>query len=131
MRRRHARRRIEAGSFRGAGTCTPKVVAGILCKSVHPAATRCKVDTMPPNRVRKADAPATGSSVRGCGSVANTPRHEFSARTKHLAWERANGFCEGWIVVEAGGCAPPVYVQCNAPIDLGEFHYDQIGRAHV
>ena len=48
----------------------------------------------------------------GCGNVA---RREFSARTKRAAWERANGMCEGWWGF-----------RCNAPLDLGNFHYDHI-----
>lgn len=63
--------------------------------------------------------PPRESSGGGGGSV---PRREFSARTKRLAWERANGFCEGQIHYSE----PPYYYRCNAPIDLGEFHYDHI-----
>ena len=50
------------------------------------------------------------------------PRREFSARTKRQAWERANGFCEGLRPTEHFA----VFERCNAPIDLGGFHYDHI-----
>ena len=51
------------------------------------------------------------------------PRREFSAKTKAAAWERANGMCEGLIVTERSWPTP---VRCNAPVDIGCFHYDHI-----
>ncbi len=66
-------------------------------------------------------------------------RTEFSRKTRRLAWERANGMCEGMIddhwhsggLWLDGGKAiwyPPGMLQkrCNFPIDLGLFHYDHI-----
>lgn len=52
-------------------------------------------------------------------------RNEFSRKTRRLAWERANGQCEGmftWPTL-AGPSRPE---RCTAPIDIGCFHYDHI-----
>ena len=54
-----------------------------------------------------------------------TPRREFSSFTRRLAWARANGRCEG-IIHDPSGNNEPYDYRCNAPIDLGEFHYDHI-----
>ena len=54
-----------------------------------------------------------------------TPRREFSSVTKRLAWARANGRCEG-IIHDPFCNNEPYNYRCNAPIDLGEFHYDHI-----
>jgi 5-methylcytosine-specific restriction enzyme A len=48
--------------------------------------------------------------------VGNSPRREFSKKTKRLAWDRCEGRCEGML---PDG-------RCNAPLDLGCFHYDHI-----
>ncbi len=84
---------------------------------------------MPPNQVKNTTKlssnsaqPLSGNPGGGGGSVRNQPRREFSARTKAQAWERANGFCEGLIVRAHTGNIG----RCDAPIDLGEFHYDHI-----
>lgn len=53
-----------------------------------------------------------------------TTRREFNARTKRQAWERANGYCEGVYFKWINGDVTKH--RCNAPIDLGEFHYDHI-----
>ncbi len=61
-------------------------------------------------------------------------RAEFSRKTRRLAWERANGMCEGQIevpfepIAEMGKWLQPktVFRRCNFPIDLGLFHYDHI-----
>ena len=63
-----------------------------------------------------------------------TPRREFSAATRRAAWERANGCCEGLVRVDTGIpdnlTAPydylPALERCNAPLFLGNFHYDHI-----
>lgn len=52
------------------------------------------------------------------------PRKEFSARVKHAAWERANGYCEGQVLQWIDG--ELTTKRCNAPIDIGNFHYDHI-----
>jgi 5-methylcytosine-specific restriction endonuclease McrA len=78
---------------------------------------------MPLDRVKKSVPTGRAHNDPGCGSL-NTPRKEFSARTKRLALERANGFCEGWISIDPGGCAPPVYVRCNRPLGDTGFDYD-------
>ena len=57
-----------------------------------------------------------------------TPRREFSSITKRLAWARANGRCEG-IIHDPFCNNEPYDYRCNAPIDLGEFHYDHIDPA--
>lgn len=49
------------------------------------------------------------------------PRREFSAATRRAAWARANGACEGTLTE-----SPFHRYRCNAPIDLGNFHYDHI-----
>src|SRR5215469_18169679 len=54
-----------------------------------------------------------------------TPREEFSSLVKRLAWARANGRCEG-VVLGDEDCSTQQLVRCNAPIDLGEFHYDHV-----
>lgn len=41
-------------------------------------------------------------------------RREFSTAVRRAAWARANGACE--MIVDGR--------RCNAPIDLGGFHYD-------
>lgn len=83
---------------------------------------------MPPNHVKNTTKlsssfaqPPDSNSGGACGNMANEPRREFSARTKAQAWERANGFCEGLIIRDNGNMG-----RCDAPIDLGEFHYDHI-----
>ncbi len=72
-------------------------------------------------------------------------RTEFSRKTRRLAWERANGMCEGkvddrWhpggLWMKDGKTAiwyPPGMLQkrCNFPIDLGLFHYDHIIPAQM
>ena len=56
-----------------------------------------------------------------------TPRREFSAATRRAAWERANGACEGLVMSpELSELGFPKMVRCNAPIDIGNFHYDHI-----
>ena len=56
-----------------------------------------------------------------------SPREEFSSITRRLAWARANGRCEG--IVPGIFDVPGLFddpVRCDAPIDIGEFHYDHI-----
>ncbi len=64
-------------------------------------------------------------------------RTEFSRKTRRLAWERANGMCEGRLPLTADearktqiGLTEPTLIiggkPCNFPIDLGLFHYDHI-----
>lgn len=72
------------------------------------------------------------SSDGGCGSVLTRPRKEFSRATRLAAWERANGQCEGMIPLETWmgdwwipGAKNPMR-RCNAPIDIGCFHYDHV-----
>jgi hypothetical protein len=61
------------------------------------------------------------------------PRKEFSAKTKRLAWARANGMCE--CVVDAKTDQPILtsllnyrgsWKRCCAPIDLGCFIYEHV-----
>ena len=56
------------------------------------------------------------------------PRREFSAKTKTAAWERAGGQCEGTIIEIHNGYngRQPFSRRCNAPVDIGCFHYDHI-----
>ena len=49
----------------------------------------------------------------------NSPRREFSARTKRQAWERANGFCEGLILANNE-------IRCSERLYLNDFHYDHV-----
>ena len=49
------------------------------------------------------------SHEQGCGST-NTPRKEFSRKTKLAAYMRANGHCE----------------QCGSRLQVGRFRYDHI-----
>jgi len=54
-------------------------------------------------------------------------REEFSTEVRRAAWQRANGACEGRVMsIELSEYGFPKMVRCNAPIDLGEFHYDHI-----
>ncbi len=53
-------------------------------------------------------------------------RTEFSRKTRRLAWERANGMCEGAVPVSVGPYRIPLYDRCRFPIDYGLFHYDHI-----
>lgn len=65
-----------------------------------------------------------------------TPRREFSTAVRKAAWERADGRCEGFVAIteeETTRRWPLPYNapvgslrRCNAPIDLGGFHYDHI-----
>ncbi len=53
----------------------------------------------------------------------------FSAKTKAAVWERANGMCEGKITVIAGNMDVgfiTVSRRCNAPLYVGNFHYDHV-----
>lgn len=58
-------------------------------------------------------------------------RHEFDTKTRAAAWERCGGRCEGEVYVDD----PMHYLfdtrRCNAPLDLGCFHYDHIDPDYI
>ena len=59
-----------------------------------------------------------------------TRRMEFTRATKRQAWRRCNGFCEGVVDVGTDRLRPSygftAQRRCDAPLELGCFHYDHI-----